>query len=1282
MVPNAGAMSKDYWSWMRKVWDATDLLNGGSAVGEEIESIVFDHVRCGVGASGAAEKSAADKTALQLPSAALVQSFSLAAAWMDRCPPGKARWNRLRKELWSLASDLETAAGGLEKEQDSSPCGNDAESRSHEVPSSARPSDDIGQSFAAAFSSATSPSSRGGGQGKTSAGGSESGSMVAATFYREGAAFLVLNVASADAARPGQGKSGNSSSEWTQKVCDLIPLGESNDMGRIVSAASVVSAAILLQRKLMSGCGDEQKKHIQEDSNRLFSRLASLLSGASGNLRETIDRERIQDRVVGGTNGASNDSAMTALGVGHIASLATSMIIRVSSLPSVGEIDAPKTDPHVSSVCGEVFSTIMPLISGVLASVTRATELGPSGELCFRSCLSLLRGAARLVHAMNPRDGHLRHSATPLLQQERSNPPSADRNYEVVRKELTLNLTPGDKDFDPFGGIDDDALMEIDLDICGREPQQVQVQHAHQNNPTQRTKVRKQIDQLVNGDIGPFLLKALSQSGPHASIRYALTPMSSYGKEVCHKHSLGICATLAALISLLTKDDIVAGSGPLSKWIWTADLQIVYMTSDSDDDVQMLTYSRQVRQSLIVELCRLSSFYSSCNTLLECGSTTALGHFLQALVDLETIKEFPSRSLGLMLKKGGKESREREQELLYRVNNCARGAEGKDVDPDCMARGLRNITDGFNTIGPSFMCRQFWSFAKRLGQAFSASNGPKPTAIKVIGELLQQVNSLFHEHHHQGSNQHGQSVDCECMERELLKRFVVIRKLVVILQEEGAFNSSEMGLEVPDLTCLAANAVLEQLYFTSFSMEYYHDAEASYDRAKAHAFHKAYAEFSGAVLVVLMREIKLSRTLDLFQPIQDDIVAPCIRSSNDAPIYLSVGKGAVRNSVIFQVKAGRNIYRSKPLSPFSKGLHRRVNELVVYSTRSVPLAEAKGRICTLYSALMEMTLSVGPGKGCHSLSPAAVIGRALHLPGMPSTGKGSWLQKTFDFEFSRDPYCDRLEHLKLSNMRKYAMQNFILPKLCLPSIREEWKLEILLIVENMLKTPKIHRGCTPADFITPYPHNTGFLSIQEDIVKVVKGLNLLVRNEIALGNLDLIGNIFSCVKLLLNFPIKDNPLDQSCTVQSILEWAMPRTHDNTYASYLYEFSKWTVCIGSILKNSNTVITVSEIFSSTVSQSDASVHDQLRGMQDTTARLDKCEQKIFPEVGKEKLNMYTKTPVNKYLKKPMQELIGSTSTASASSITMECLQRVEELIALCLAAYKKFNNARQAIEVKL
>jgi hypothetical protein len=192
--------------------------------------------------------------------------------------------------------------------------------------------------------------------------------------------------------------------------------------------------------------------------------------------------------------------------------------------------------------------------------------------------------------------------------------------------------------------------------------------------------------------------------------------MSIPGRTVAANNIGEVCACLAAL-TCLDKQDSLTVNASLDTFASSMKAQGWIARDDADQK-----YFRSMAQCFYSEVCGLSSKYEQCDLLVQNRWDILVEHFVDAMLDSNTLERFPSMNLKRIKENGGVRS-ERKQSLRIKLANSTRQPEDPSRDSVNEAGARLGKSEKGDSPGPPYNSSHLWPFCESLGKAAARKDG-------------------------------------------------------------------------------------------------------------------------------------------------------------------------------------------------------------------------------------------------------------------------------------------------------------------------------------------------------------------------------------------------------------------------------------------------------------------------------------------------------------------------------------------------------------------------------
>jgi len=842
--------------------------------------------------------------------------------------------------------------------------------------------------------------------------------------------------------------------------------------------------------------------------------------------------------------------------------------------------------PTIMKFANHSLNLFVPLGMRILEEITQSMNLYTTSDACMRACLSFLRSAIGLKQISSEQI-----SMTSCLK-------NATSNSEIAKNKANFDSQSYQSSAlseDIFGGIDDTALMNIDLEIITPVSQNKYFQKTFQiqNQENEQNLVKNphsDIDFISSNSLCKNLWKCITralQNSILSSTYFDLNQLSHdalklecfgfHGKNLCRRHAGGLCSLLAYLCTL------GKAANPTLSSLQQSLFNIP--TTSSGQVVSEMTDMKHLCHCFTTELCRYATSFKSCELILCKNMDLAFWYLMEIIIDANTLNEFPTLNISQLSQIGGQECAIKERARLHEIQKKYETSKFSNLNPDSEAVGIRKLLKGdmVDLPGPFFMCSRVWSFCQNLGKVMIQSevNGDTEETNKNIfsriGNTLLQIQPMEST---RSSLRASNAIQPISLERECMKRFNIICSLlkVVLIHEDLA----PLKLDKHDILAMLVNILLEEIESISSGLLYLQknlQPGDMYYLSKSHILHKTYIEFVISILTWLLREIPLvgfkNEKLSAF--IWENIISSSLVSSkkteglnlHETRSYL--GRFLSDNSILLNKynissKFQSNLSLDKIKIPHLNFFHstsRRIRELILYAGLDRRGAKAIVEPSNIYHTILEAAVS-SYDKETNNKDNNVLISTIISVILNDNT-KSSRSSSGDLFECALDkciPMQSSILYTKreeselhaIKKFRSYAFNDFFTPKLKFPRYPQKKKLAILQIIEKTLLTANEKKNTSLTIHVIPNRSISNFsLSLEEDVCQIFCGLLATLNSElITNGNLEwIMSKIFSCFRRFLEIEVHGKSM-------KLLRWCKSNSKDNVYAAYVDNVLKFMI----------------------------------------------------------------------------------------------------------------------------
>jgi hypothetical protein len=485
--------------------------------------------------------------------------------------------------------------------------------------------------------------------------------------------------------------------------------------------------------------------------------------------------------------------------------------------------------------------------------------------------------------------------------------------------------------------------------------------------------------------------------------------------------------------------------------------------------------------------------------------------------------------------------------------------------------------DYFDTAGPTYACKNVWSFLMNMGHVLATSNPYEtkyPRHFQSLTSIGRRIVDIC-------NNLHSNELDMVpqiSVERECLKRLIVFQKLLVSLTDrENECLDAILGMK-GSLFSAISKFIIENLYYLAgveLDVEEQrrigcNDAITSYHRAKSLAFQRAYSELCGSLMAVMLRENKGQGTLIL--ELVRSLIISAVRG--DLELRRTIEEKAMNLNLQLRKRASKG--RAHNMThDFAMSCFRRTSDLLVYSAscsdyRAVLFHAMFHELPSKENEMIESFIS--------SLSSRLVLtSEAIGVYGAVST---DGLERAIDdrilcSEVLRGNDIDVQK--SILGLREWAISNFFAALLRSQSTASPLRLVLLKSLDCMIKTFSSNDVSTREKIFD----ESGNLASNTTFVKLFYSFKECLCNSIRSNNADaiFITEFYSCVRQCLELPMSIETTTTSGTHEtiSLLSWARATSkiddesnpHSLQCSVYINKISHWFQLCGMLLRQPET-----------------------------------------------------------------------------------------------------------------
>lgn len=600
--------------------------------------------------------------------------------------------------------------------------------------------------------------------------------------------------------------------------------------------------------------------------------------------------------------------------------------------------------------------------------------------------------------------------------------------------------------------------------------------------------------------------------------------------KLCRGQSGGVFSVLAALCSISQTSTALRNMHKL------------FEPSPAIDDDSRVRLN-QVATCFYCELMRLNKHSRECRTMAMDHIQKLLLYGLAALLDSDTLAMFPTSNLSLLSQLDGHYSRSKGNDLLSKAQTHSHTP---PHDPDQDAFKINRMSgDYFDTAGPTYACKNVWSFLMNIGHVLATSNPYEtkyPRHFQSLTSIGRRIVDIC-------NNLHSNELDMVpqiSVERECLKRLIVFQKLLVSLTDrENECLDAILGMK-GSLFSAISKFIIENLYYLAgveLDVEEQrrigcNDAITSYHRAKSLAFQRAYSELCGSLMAVMLREIK-GREGTLILELVRSLIISAVRG--DLELRRTIEEKAMTLNLQLRKRASKG-RADNTTHDFAMSCFRRTSDLLVYAAscsdyRAVLFHAMFHELPSKENDMIESFIS--------SLSSRLVLtSEAIGVYGAVST---DGLERAIDDRILCSEVLrgnDINVQKSILGLREWAISNFFAALLRSQSTAAPLRLVLLKSLDCMIKTFSSNDVSNREKIFD----ESGNLASNTTFVKLFYSFKECLCNSIRSNNVDaiFITELYSCVRQCLELPMSTETTTTSGTneTMTLLSWARATSEIN------------------------------------------------------------------------------------------------------------------------------------------
>ncbi len=549
-----------------------------------------------------------------------------------------------------------------------------------------------------------------------------------------------------------------------------------------------------------------------------------------------------------------------------------------------------------------------------------------------------------------------------------------------------------------------------------------------------------------------------------------------------------------------------------------------------------------------------------------------LNFLFAALVDADTLAMFPSCNLSLLFKLDGHNSRSKGNDLLSKAQVHLPSAP-QDLDQE--AHKIKRMSgEYFDTAGPTYTSKNVWSFLENAGQVLASSS---PYDIKCPVGTWQSFRSIGTEIviickklRSEKDTDLLELLPQVSVERECLKRLFLFRALFTSLKN---VRNDRLETVLGGGCTVVSTSIMENLYYLSgieIELEEQRsigcdDSDTRYQRAKALAFQRAYAELCSSLMTLLLRENKNWESVITRDLLRCNLIASAFRGDLDLRRTIEGIANKLNLCLRRRSFKGQLVHLTEDLF---MSFYRRTDDLLVYAAGC---GDKDNYRVVLFNAMLRGVSSKG-----NALVDAFIttVSSRLILTSETVGAHSTLSTGAIDSRIlcAKNDGIDGLE--SMIELRDWVMNVFLVGRLGSAGTAP-------LVISTSLKflTRMIEIFLSDVFFPSQKIYDdSGNLASIATYIKLIHSLKECLCNSVR-SNLDekFVAEFFCCARhfLALPYTLKAASLDKETV--TLLSWASASStntaHSNEvsylHSAYIYEFSMWLMLFGELLRHQAT-----------------------------------------------------------------------------------------------------------------
>jgi hypothetical protein len=588
-------------------------------------------------------------------------------------------------------------------------------------------------------------------------------------------------------------------------------------------------------------------------------------------------------------------------------------------------------------------------------------------------------------------------------------------------------------------------------------------------------------------------------------------------------------------------------------------------------------YFRSMAQCFYSEVCGLSSKYEQCDLLVQNRWDILVEHFVDAMLDSNTLERFPSMNLKRIKENGGVRS-ERKQSLRIKLANSTRQPEDPSRDSVNEAGARLGKSEKGDSPGPPYNSSHLWPFCESLGKAAARKDGGTELEFREF-----QMETLLTELDADLMDRPRDLISLVSLEKECLLRMMLFRGVLSSSARRrsmpGALNFESLSNLIMKYCCYELASISKGVHYQArFGRKDANGDKKSYKHTRLLELQSCYTELTVGLLSTILRECPGQRSALFESSLQ------CVRDQLLSQVLLSKARD-IHQSLqnLYSVATPQAIgshggVRSSPATEIDEsGVLNDISVAIVRRSREIMLHLAKDQRCNgmrnvycLLNAFVTLAMrckeNTGDRNEDHTLDliTASLGGDACNREASTVSRRPAGMSP---FQQALD---DCMQHVLIDGavggsedstamhqLRHILIRQFLVPKLLKDDVLLTQKKGILHLLSKILQ-------------VEARTNSLGQEGLEVRLIaSVAKGIASCMRSTLESRVVDdeFVRLAFQSSRDILTFPLLPEDGEADAT---LLTWSRRYSASESdptlppYPLYLWTFASWMKDVGTVV----------------------------------------------------------------------------------------------------------------------